>query len=172
MTERKIRLMSESLARVLDRRRFIKITGSTVFAGLISLAAGHGLAGEASADTRRLPRTARVPVCNPPGPYCNINGTNEPNGCLNSRPGGPYSARCLHHVDQGHTLYCITSYYWYPTGCWTYADGGGYWTCCDCGCSIEPGGPDVAFCGCAGYSLDPLPDPDRPTGPERIKARG
>ncbi len=170
MLERRIRLVSENLARVLDRREFIKKTGSTVFAGLIALAAGHSLAGEASAGNGRLPRVPTVPVCNPPGPYCNTNGTNEPNGCLNSKPGGPFSARCLRHVHEGQMLHCATSYYWYPAGCWTYASNGGYWTCCDCGCSVDPKGTKLAFCGCAGFSLEPVPDPDRPAGPERIRA--
>lgn len=173
MLENRIRHASEDLARVLDRREFIKKTGSAVFAGLISLAAGHSLARDASASGTRKSRLPLVPACNPPGPYCNTNGTNEPNGCLNSQPGGPFNARCLHHVHEGQTLYCRISYYWYPTvGCWTYAANGGYWTCCDCECSVDPGGPEIAYCGCAGFSGTPVPDPDRPTSPERIKARG
>ena len=171
MIEQRIRFVSEKLARALDRRQFIKKTGSTIFAGLIALAAGHSLAGEASARTGRLPRVPNVPMCAPPGPYCNINGTNEPNGCLNSQPGGPFSARCLHHLFEGQILYCRVYYYWYPTGCWTYAANGGYWTCCDCECSVAPGGQEITTCGCAGFSLTPAPDPDRPGSPERIKAR-
>lgn len=172
MLERRIRLVSENLARVLDRRQFIKKTGSAIFAGLIALAAGHSLAGEASATGTRKTRLPLVPICNPPGPYCNTNGVHEPNGCLNSRPGGPFNSRCLHHVHEGQTLYCQISYYWYPAGCWTYATTGGYWTCCDCECSVEPGGSHIAFCGCAGFSGDPVPDPDRPAVPERVKSTG
>jgi hypothetical protein len=171
MLENRIRHASEDLARVLDRREFIKKTGSAVFAGLISLAAGHALAGEASARTGRA-RLPNVPMCAPPGPYCNTNGANEPNGCLNSRPGGPYSARCLQHLHEGQSLYCRVYYKYYQGGCWTQADKGGYWTCCDCECSVEPGGVRIATCGCAGFSGTPVPDPDRPTSPERIKARG
>jgi hypothetical protein len=172
MLERRIRLMSEGLARVLDRRQFVKTTGSTVFAGLIALAAGHGLARTASASGGRLPRVPNVPQCSPPGPYCNTNGTNEPNGCLNSQPGGPFSARCLRHLNEGQMLYCRISYYWYGSGCWTYASNGGYWTCCDCECSVDPGGPEIATCGCAGFSLEPVPGPDRPAAPEPSKALG
>jgi hypothetical protein len=148
MLEQKIRIVSESLARGLDRRQFIQKTGSTVFAGLI---AGG-----------RMPRVPNVPQCSPPGPYCNTNGTNEPNGCLNSQPGGPFSARCFQHKNGGQTLYCRVYYTYYNGGCWTRASNGGYWTCCDCECSVDPGGTRVATCGCAGFSLEPVPGPDAP----------
>jgi hypothetical protein len=175
MLEQRIRFVSENLARALDRRQFIKKTGSAVFAGLVALAAGHNIVDEAEASgARRKSRLPLVPVCNPPGPYCNTNGTNEPNGCLNSQPGGPFNSRCLRHMNEGQMLYCRVSYYWYQSGCWTYAADGGYWTCCDCECSVDPGGPEIATCGCAGFSLDPVPDPDRPASPARVTstARG
>jgi hypothetical protein len=162
MLEHKIRIISENLARVVDRRQFMQKTGSTMFAGLIALAAGHGLARNASAAGDRTPRIVNVPQCSPPGPYCNTNGTNEPNGCLNSQPGGPYSARCFQHYSSGQMLYCRVYYTYYQGGCWTRASNGGYWTCCDCECSVQPGGNRVATCGCAGFSLEPVPGPDSP----------
>ena len=66
MLEQKIRIISENLARVVDRRQFVQKTGSTMFAGLIALAAGHGLARTASAsgDTRKT-RVPLVPLCSP-----------------------------------------------------------------------------------------------------------
>ena len=172
MLDQKIRIISENLARVVDRRQFVQKTGSTMFAGLIALAAGHGLTRDAAAHgERRRTRVPLVPLCSPPGPYCNTNGTNEPNGCLNSQPGGPYSGRCFQHRSQGQMLYCRVYYTYYQGGCWTRATTGGYWTCCDCECSIDPGGPRLATCGCAGFSGDPAPGPDSPeSGKARTRA--
>ena len=162
MLEDKVKLASESFARTLDRRSFLQRAGATAFGGMIALATGHILRGGtyAAIDTKRDPhsRIPTVPQCNPPGPYCNLNGVNEPNGCLNSHPGGPYSARCFQHRNGPDVLSCRVYYTYYPSGCWTRASGGGYWTCCDCEC----GTPVQATCGCAAWSLDPDPGPDRP----------
>ncbi len=161
MLEDRVKLVSETFARTTDRRGFLQRAGTTAFAGMVALATGHLFRGQAAADGRGEPgRLPLVPQCSPPGPYCNINGVNEPNGCLNAHPGGPYSARCFQFKNGSEIIQCRVYYDYYPSGCWTRATGTGYWTCCDCEC----GNPVVAHCGCAGWSLTPVPDPDGPVG--------
>jgi hypothetical protein len=87
-------------------------------------------------------------VCQPPGPYCNLNGQNNPNGC--------HGAHCFQHLYSGQVLQCQVYYQYYQAGCWTTAASGGYWTCCDCSC----GTPRVTTCGCAQFSAGPTPLPD------------
>src|SRR5437667_11613725 len=108
MLERTTRIGSESLARAIDRRSLLKRTGETAFLGLAALAAGHLVVAPAAAGTSpgSPPRT---PSCAPPGPYCNLNGTNEPNGC--------HGASCLHHLPRGPVFH-IRLYYFYQAGCW------------------------------------------------------
>ena len=142
MLERTMHLMSENLARSMDRRSFLKRVGATTFAGVAALAAGHAMLTPASASKL-------VPSCSPPGPYCNYNGVNEPNAC--------HGASCFQHVYNGQLLQCHL-YGGYPTGCWTTAAQGGYWTCCDCQC----GNPAQTTCGCAQFSGAPVPRPDMP----------
>jgi hypothetical protein len=158
MLEDRVKLVSEGFARTLNRRSFLQKAGTTAFAGLVALATGHLFADKAQAGYKG--RVPQVPQCSPPGPYCNLNGTNEPNGCLNSQPGGPFSARCFQHRHDGNVLQCRVYYAYYSSGCWTHASGGGYWTCCDCEC----GNPPIATCGCAAWSLEPEPGPDGPGG--------
>jgi hypothetical protein len=158
MLQDRVKLISETLARTVDRRGFLQRAGATAFAGLAALASGHILKGDTSARGWVVPA---IPQCSPPGPYCNLNGTNEPNGCANSHPGGPYSSRCFEHLNNGQVLQCRVSYQWYNAGCWTRAAGGGYWTCCDCEC----GNPVQTTCGCAAFSLNPNPGNDRPGQP-------
>ena len=162
MLEDRVKVASENFARNMDRRSFLQKAGTTAFAGMVALATGHFFRGTAVAEhgkgaPSRLPL---VPQCSPPGPYCNLNGVSEPNGCLNSRPGGPYSARCFQHREGTEVLQCRVYYAYYSSGCWTRATGTGYWTCCDCEC----GNPVQATCGCAGWSLTPDPGPDGPGG--------
>jgi hypothetical protein len=159
MLEDTVKVVSEKFARTMDRRSFLQRAGTTAFAGVLAVATGHLFTGSASArdNEKRVPL---VPQCSPPGPYCNITGANEPNGCLNARPGGPYSARCFQHMQSGTVYQCRVYYEYYQSGCWTRASGGGYWTCCDCEC----GNPVVATCGCASFSMDPAPGPDIPAG--------
>ena len=152
MLEQKIKILSESLARSIDRRKFLKQTGGTLFAGMTALAAGHVLGGKVSA-AERLP-ASNLPVCNPPGPYCNLDGNiQEPNGC--------HGGSCYQHRYAGQVLQCRVYYAYYQVGCWTTASGGGYWICCDCEC-FNTGGQRVATCGCAQFSSQPLPRPDGP----------
>jgi hypothetical protein len=151
MLERTTRIFCESLARGLDRRAFLKRTGETAFAGMLALAAGQFMLTPASARQGRQPPRPTVPACAPPGPYCNLNGINEPNAC--------HGASCFQHMYQGQLLQCHL-YGGYPTGCWTTPSSGGYWVCCDCQC----GTPAQTTCGCAQFSGSPVPRPDGPGG--------
>ena|SRR5436190_9146361 len=149
-------MVCENLARAMDRRSFLKHTGETVFAGLAAIAAGHLVFSTASAggNAESGPTSGPpiVPTCAPPGPYCNLNGINEPNGC--------HGGSCFQHLYNGQVLQCRAFYGGYVTGCWTTPVAGGYWVCCDCGC----GSPQVTTCGCAQFSGSPVPRPDNPTG--------
>jgi len=145
--------LSENLARAINRRSFLKRAGETTFMGMAALAAGHIASGTALAN-RRQPPVPTTPSCAPPGPYCNINGVNEPNGC--------HGASCFQYLYQGSIIQCRVYYSFYQAGCWTTAVTGGYWTCCDCECL--QGGVRVATCGCAQFSSGPAPRPDGPGG--------
>ena len=149
MLERQLRLVSESLARSVDRRKFLKRAGTTIFTGMAALASGHLLAGRASADAP----VSMDPVCAPPGPYCNLNGVNEPNGC--------HGGSCFQHLYQGQVVQCRIWECCYQAGCWSTVVKGGFWTCCDCECLQK--GVRVATCGCAQFSTNPPPRPDRPS---------
>lgn len=148
MFEQKVRVVSEGLARTMDRRKFLKGTGTTIFAGLAALAAGHALGSSAAASGKRPPLGG--PQCAPPGPYCNSGG-----GPLSGCNGGA----CFQHLHNGNMLQCVVMYGWYQSGCWTTPVGNGYWTCCDCGCGPNGGSP---LCGCAQHSSEPVPRPDGP----------
>src|SRR5436309_1480854 len=137
MLERTTRLFSENLARAMDRRSFLKRTGEVAFGGMAALMAGHMVPALASAGSVSTSVGPGVPRCAPPGPYCNINGINEPNGCL----GGT----CFQHMVGGQIVQCRVNYCCYQAGCWTTASSGGYWTCCDCTCGS-------ASCGCAQFT--------------------
>ncbi len=154
MFDQKVRILSEGLARTLDRRKFLKQTGTTMFAGIAALAAGHTLAGNsAAASGNTAGRAPMAPQCSPPGPYCNLNGVNEPNGC--------HGGSCFQHRTGGVVYQCYVYYQWYTAGCWTTPVTGGYWTCCDCDCR-NSAGQRVATCGCAQFSTGPIPRPDGP----------
>jgi len=147
--EQTTRIFSENLARALDRRSFLKRAGEVTFAGVAALAAGHLVPSLAAAGstTGSVPRT---PSCSPPGPYCNLNGTNEPNGC--------HGASCFQHMSGGNVYQCRVYYTYYQAGCWTTSVTGGYWTCCDCSCT------NGSTCGCAQFNGSPAPRPDAPGG--------
>jgi len=146
MLEQTTRILSENLARALDRRSFIKRSGQATFLGLAALAAGR--AGTASADVKQ-PNIS----CSPPGPYCSVNGV-ATDGC--------HGGSCYQHMNSGQVYQCRVYYQYYQGGCWTTASGGGYWTCCDCEC-LNSGGGRVATCGCAQFSTSPQPRPDSPS---------
>lgn len=148
MLEQKIRVISEGLARAIDRRDFLKRAGGTIASGVAALVLGPLVARQSSVHA--APMIPTVANCAPPGPYCNLDGMNEPNGCR--------GASCFQHVNSGQLLQCRVFYIYAVTGCWTTAAGGGYWTCCDCTCS---NGTINASCGCAQYSGAGEPVPDR-----------
>ena len=149
MIEHRVRIITEGLARAIDRRSFLKKAGGTAFAGVAALAAGQLFASGASAK-ESSERPNLVPNCAPPGPYCNINGLNEPNGC--------HGGSCFQHLVSGTIYQCRVYYTFYQAGCWTTASTGGYWTCCDCQCT------NGSTCGCAQFSATPIPRPDGPGG--------
>ncbi len=151
MLDQTIRVFSEGLARALDRRTFLKRTAGTIASGIAALVMGPMLAANSRAIAAPLIPT--VANCAPPGPYCNLDGQNEPNGCR--------GASCFQHVSSGQLLQCRVYYIYAITGCWTTSSGGGYWTCCDCTCT---NGTTNASCGCAQYSGAGGAVPDLPDG--------
>jgi hypothetical protein len=146
--DRTVRLVTESLARTVSRRKFLWQLGGSAFAGVAALMVGDAPNGRAFAGEGPMPV---VPECAPPGPFCNLDGNgNDPNGC--------HGASCFQHRHKGQVLQCRVYYEYWKTGCWTNPVTGGYWTCCDCEC----GTPTVATCGCAQFSSQPYPRPDNP----------
>lgn len=160
MLDQKVKVLSESLAREVGRRKFLKQAGTTIFGGIAVLAAGQLSLGKASA-AERLPAHTR-PQCAPPGPYCNMNGISDPNL---SEPNGCRGGSCYQHrtVPNGQIYQCYVYYQWYQAGCWTTPVSGGYWVCCDCDCRNNAG-QRMATCGCAQFSTNPYPRPDGPDG--------
>lgn len=149
MLEQTTRIVSENLARAVDRRTFLKRSSQAAFAGLIALAVGGAFPGKAAAAGTQPPTP--TPNCAPPGPYCN-NGGGILTGC--------HGAHCFDHLVSGTLYQCWVYYQYYQGGCWTASGSGGYWTCCDCAC----GNPQVATCGCAQFSGTPSPVPASPKG--------
>jgi hypothetical protein len=154
----KVKLLTESLARAVDRRKFIKGTGTAMFATIAAAAAGHMSIAKvkASSDDVAAPWP---PTCAPPGPYCNITGQGDLSGCRRGGYGGD-SGSCFQHLYNGEILQCRVYYTYYQAGCWTTAVQGGAWTCCDCECPMSGGGRRT--CGCAQFSTEPNPRPDGP----------
>ena len=151
MFEQTTRVLSENLARAIDRRTFLKRAGQATFGVVATLAAGHSLAGRAAATAGPGPSVDPMqPQCAPPGPYCNTGG-GQLSGC--------HGAHCFQHLSGGQVLQCQVMYGWYQAGCWTTAAAGGYWTCCDSACVPNGGSP---LCGCAQFSTGPVPLPDGP----------
>jgi len=149
MLEQKTRFITENLARSINRRSFLRRTGEATFAGMVALAAGRGGSVFAARSGTRPPQPT-VPSCSPPGPYCNLNGVNEPNGC--------HGGSCFQHLSGGNVQQCHVYYQYYQAGCWTTSASGGYWTCCDCQCA------NSSTCGCAQFNGSPSPRPDGPGG--------
>jgi hypothetical protein len=149
--EQGTRLLSESLARAVDRRTFLKRTSQAAFTGVLTVVAGHRLAAPAAAANGTKPPFAS-PVCSPPGPYCNYEGNypTQPDSCR--------GAHCWQHLVGGVVRQCRVYYTYYQSGCWTSAGTGGYWTCCDCEC-LDDSGTRIATCGCAQFSGAPRPAP-------------
>jgi hypothetical protein len=139
MIEQKIRVLSEALARAVDRRSFVKRAGGVVMAGIATLVMKPTLASAgASANANAGPAMAgAIPAisCAPPGPYCNTGG-GDLSGCR--------GAHCFAHGTT--TNACKVYYTFYATGCWSTVSSGGYWTCCDCRCT------NGNTCGCAQFN--------------------
>jgi hypothetical protein len=153
MLDKTTRIVSESFARALNRRSFLKRTGEVIFGATMAVAAGHVAPTLSSARGIIRQPPVQQPNCSPPGPYCNTGG-----GILT----GCHGAGCFQHLYNGQVVQCRVYYQYYQVGCWTSGGSGGYWTCCDCECSQN--GSVVAHCGCAQFSQTPAPRPDRPTG--------
>jgi|SRR3954452_21550573 len=144
MIEQKIRTISEALARGIDRRDFLRRSGTAVAASMTALVLGPLLANSSSKASAGslVPAT---PNCAPPGPYCNLDGVSQPTACR----GG----NCYQHKSGGIVYACQVYYAFYAQGCWTSSGSGGYWTCCDCTCG---GG---GSCGCAQFNPGGNPTP-------------
>lgn len=166
MFDRKVRLLTEGLARGIGRRKFLAQASAAVFAGVATLAAGRTLGNTVSAqqeggeyDPSRDPRRGRPnsplasPCFAPNNAFCSINLPQSSDGCQ--------GAYCFQHKYNNQILDCRLSYNWgYSVGCWTVMDpsGAAYWTCCDCDCNTSPNPtPGPASCGCARYSALPMP---------------
>jgi len=140
MLEQRIKVISESFARAVNRRTFLRQAGTAVVSGVAALALGPTLSSSrawASAPKGKNPVIPAI-TCSPPGPYCNTGG-----GSLS----GCHGAHCYQHLVNGGVKPCQVYYQYYQAGCWTSGDG---WTCCDCQCT---GG---ATCGCAEYAGTPV----------------
>jgi hypothetical protein len=140
MLEQRIRIVSESLARAVNRRTFLRQVGGAVVSGVAALALGPTLTSSrawAAAPKGNKPVIPAI-TCSPPGPYCNTGGGNL-SGC--------HGAHCYQHLSGGVVQTCHVYYQYYQVGCWTSSDS---WTCCDCQCT---GG---VTCGCAEYVGTPV----------------
>src|SRR5580765_823815 len=124
MLEKTTRILSESFARSINRRSFLKRTGEATFGAMIALAAGHLTPAATMARGTIQPPSPNI-SCSPPGPYCNTGG-GDLSGC--------HGGACFQHLYNGTVYQCRVYYQYYQAGCWTTASGGGYWTCCDCEC--------------------------------------
>jgi hypothetical protein len=143
MLEQRIRIVSEALARAVNRRTFLRQTGSVVVSGVTALAMGHLLATNHASAAVTKPKVPDVPNCAPPGPYCNYEGGSPP------QPDSCHGAHCYQHFNAGQVQMCHVYYAFYNVGCWTASGSGGFWTCCDCQCA------NGSTCGCAQFTGTP-----------------
>ena len=145
MLEQRVRTLSETLARTLNRRSFLQRTASTLASGVTAVALGSLISNStAQADSILNGKSPLAPNCTPPGPYCNLDGNfRDPNGC--------HGSQCFQHLYAGKVRFCHVFYQFWAAGCWTYTPptGDGHWTCCDCRCDNN------TMCGCAQYSTIP-----------------
>jgi hypothetical protein len=159
MFDRKVRLLTEGLARTIGRRKFLTQVSTAVFAGVATLAAGRTLGNTVSAQQEggegavgQQPPAHPFATCQAPGiGFCSVTVPQSSDGCQ--------GAYCFQHKHNGQILECRLSYnYGYAVGCWTVMDSGGaaYWTCCDCECGTSTN-PSIVACGCARYSALPMP---------------
>jgi hypothetical protein len=139
MLEQRIRIVSEALARAVNRRTFLRQTGSAVVSGVAALALGSILSSSTAKASAQKGKGPLVPAisCSPPGPYCNTGG-GDLSGC--------HGAHCYQHLSGGQVLTCQVFYVYYNVGCWTTSG----WTCCDCMCTGN------VPCGCAELLGNPV----------------
>jgi hypothetical protein len=143
MLDQRVRMFSEALARMVNRRIFLQRTGSAVASGVSAIALGSLLTKSTARAAANGPLVPGVPSCAPPGPYCNTGG-GDLSGC--------HGGHCYRHLYNGQVLACQIWYCCYAVGCWTTSAQGGFWTCCDCQC----GTPMVTSCGCAQFNATPV----------------
>ena len=143
MLEQRIKVISEAVAREIDRRSFLKQMSTTILAGVSALVVAPMLGNKEGKVAAAAPVVPTI-SCAPPGPYCTVNGA-ATDGCR----GG----HCYQHGTPGNVVACEVYYTFYTTGCWTTAQGGGYWTCCDCRCT------NGVTCGCAQFTPGGNPSP-------------
>src|SRR5689334_20687609 len=101
------RLLSEGLARAVNRRTFLKRAGQATFAVVATVAAGHSLSERAAANRIGPQVDPLAPSCAPPGPYCNT-GSGILSGC--------HGAHCFQHLSGNQVLQCHVYYAFYPAG--------------------------------------------------------
>jgi hypothetical protein len=140
MLEQRIKVASEALARAMNRRTFLRQTGTAMASGMTAVALGSLLSTSSARAAVRSKDIVPDISCAPPGPYCNTGG-GDLSGC--------HGAHCYQHGTNPRQT-CHVYYAFYQAGCWTTASGGGYWTCCDCQCT-------TATCGCAQFTATPAP---------------
>jgi hypothetical protein len=154
MFDRKVRLLTEGLARAMGRRKFLTQAGAAVFAGVATLASSRALGGTVLAQQKGpggQPPASPFAACQAPlNTFCSVTNSQSSDGCQ--------GAYCFQHKYNNEILECRLSYNWgYAVGCWTVMDpaGGAYWTCCDCDCGTSAN-PTVTSCGCARHSALPM----------------
>src|SRR5947208_17141894 len=97
MLEQTARIVSENLARAIDRRIFLKRAGQAAFLGLVALATGQAVTTAAYASKD-------LPNCAPPGPSGQA-GNHPTDAC--------HAAACFQHMASGHIYQC-PGLYTYP----------------------------------------------------------
>ncbi len=135
--------VGESLARRVNRRRFLGRSAASVFGVVAAWAVAGG--GSRSALASHCATTSSECQCHPPGGRF----------CSGSQCSG---ADC----GSGCTLYRG----FYDTGCWcTLTCNGGHYRCCDCQCGDT-------LCGCAEFVPSTTPPPDGSKGEVTICHKG
>jgi hypothetical protein len=106
MLEQRIRVVSEALARSLNRRTFLRQTGTAVVSGVAALALGSVFSSSPANAAAQKGEQPFIPAisCNPPGPYCNTGG-GDLSGC--------HGAHCYQHLYSGQVLSCQVYYQYY-----------------------------------------------------------
>lgn len=130
MEEQKSQLPGAAfLARRIDRRRFLRKLGESLFYGMVAVASGAVSLSTFLADPAYA-AGACCPSCCGPSPCCETNCCSKP--CCQS---SPYRWRCL---NNGST--CLGyDYGTYSDACWSCSSGDNTTHCCDCKINNESG---------------------------------